>query len=113
MTDDKTARAEDEALKARLGKLSEALDATRQAPDRRPAEEAAENLASGNVGKAMNLGFRVMSEFMAGIIAGGLLGWLFDWWLGSKPFALIVFVILGTIAGFWNVYRIAAKPTGR
>ncbi|WP_342360536.1 AtpZ/AtpI family protein [Terrarubrum flagellatum] len=111
MTDDKSARGEDEALKARLEKLSAALDATKQAPTRRFAE-AASNDASGQ-GSAMNLGFRVLTEFVAGVIAGCLIGYLLDLWLGTSPVALIVFIFLGTATGFWNVYRIAMKPTGR
>jgi ATP synthase protein I len=112
MTDDKSARDEDEALKARLGKLSEALNATNGTLAKRSAEDAANHPASGNIGGAVNLGFRVMSEFVAGIIAGGLIGWLLDGWFGTSPAALVVFILLGTAAGFWNVYRIAATTPG-
>ena len=59
----------------------------------------------------MNLGIRVLTEFVAGVIAGGVIGWLFDHWLSTKPLFLLIFGALGTAAGFLNVYRIAAQPT--
>ena len=45
------------------------------------------------------------TEFMAGIIAGGGLGWLFDRGLGTSPWGLIVFFMLGFGAGIYNVMR--------
>ena len=53
----------------------------------------------------------MLTEFVAGIGVGALLGWLLDRWLGTSPALLIGFLALGTAAGFWNVYRIAVKPT--
>jgi ATP synthase protein I len=50
---------------------------------------------------------------MAGIVVGALIGWQLDIWCKTSPVLLIVFLTLGTAAGFWNVYRIATKPTGR
>ncbi|MBN9062567.1 MAG: hypothetical protein BGP06_18235 [Rhizobiales bacterium 65-9] len=111
MPDDKTSQGEDEALKARLGKLSEALQATKRTSHE--TSGVAPNQPGENMGGAMSQGLRVLSEFVAGVIAGCLIGWLLDRWLGSSPVALIVFLFLGTATGFWNVYRIAAKPTGR
>jgi len=59
----------------------------------------------------MSLGFRVLTEFVAGIGVGAVVGWQLDKWLKTSPILLIVFLTLGTAAGFWNVYRIAVKPT--
>ena len=61
----------------------------------------------------MSLGFRVLTEFTAGIVIGAIIGWQLDTWLHTSPILLIIFLVLGTAAGFWNVYRIAAKPTVR
>jgi NADH dehydrogenase len=44
---------------------------------------------------------------------GGFIGWQADIWLGTTPFGLVVFLVLGTVAGFWNVYKLAATPTSR
>ncbi|MBV8848127.1 MAG: AtpZ/AtpI family protein [Methylobacteriaceae bacterium] len=60
--------------------------------------------------KAMSLGFRVVSELVAGIIVGGGIGYLLDKWLGTKPFLLILFGLLGTAGGFWNIIRSTSMP---
>lgn len=102
--------AEDKALKARLEQVSSALDARRQQAEAQKAQERAA-VPGGETGKAMSLGFRVLSEFVAGIIAGGVIGWLLDTWFSTSPLFLLVFGAIGTGAGFLNVYRIASKPT--
>lgn len=42
------------------------------------------------------------AEFLASIIAGWLLGYGIDWIFGTKPWAMIIFMLLGFISG---VYR--------
>lgn len=56
-------------------------------------------------GRGMAYGFRMASEFVAAIIVGGLLGYVFDLWLGSKPWLFLVFFVLGLAAGILNVIR--------
>ena len=95
------------ALRARLDRLSSDLDARARPSGDKPAAGGGNNTLGG----AMSLGFRVMTEFVAGIVVGTLIGWQLDVWLKTSPILLIVFLTLGTAAGFWNVYRIATKPT--
>lgn len=105
MSDDH--KGEDEAaLNARLEKLDAALRAREEA---RLAQEAPPREAKqGGVGRAMSVGLNVLSEFVAAVIVGALIGWKADEWLGTAPWMLIVFLGLGVAAGFWNVYRVAA-----
>jgi ATP synthase protein I len=98
---------DEQAMKARLENLSAALD--RQRKDR--PDPTAIDGADVQTGRAMSLGFRVLTEFVAGIVVGALLGWQFDKWLGTSPALLLIMSMLGAGAGFWNVYRIAAAPT--
>ncbi|RFB78872.1 AtpZ/AtpI family protein [Methylovirgula sp. 4M-Z18] len=95
---------EDAALRARLANLSNALEQQRQSQEE---AEAGGPLKSGESGRALNMAFRVLAEFVAGILVGVFLGWVFDSWLGTWPFMLIVFSMLGMLSGFWNIYRIA------
>ena len=101
---------DDAAQRARLKELSSALDSHRKASP--PRSEPAGIPSPSGLAQAVNLGFRVMSEFVASIVVGAVIGWAIDRWLGSSPAALILFIALGTAAGFWSVYRIAVKPSG-
>jgi ATP synthase protein I len=64
----------------------------------------------------MAMGFRLSSELIAGVAVGALMGWGFDRLLSTSPFGLIVFVLVGFIAGVLNVIRsagVAPDRTGR
>jgi ATP synthase protein I len=61
----------------------------------------------------MAIGFRLSSELIAGVIVGALLGWGFDRFLSTSPFGLIVFVLLGFVAGVVNVVRSAGVAQGK
>ncbi len=103
-------RREDAGLRARLDKLSTALDAHKD--QSAGSGEQAPKLSADSLGSAMSLGFRVLSEFVAAVVVGALIGWQIDKWAGTAPLFLLVFLLMGTAAGFWNVYRIAVKPPG-
>ncbi|MFZ0765234.1 AtpZ/AtpI family protein [Bradyrhizobium sp.] len=65
---------------------------------------------------AMAMGFRLSSELIAGVAVGALMGWGFDRLLSTSPFGLIVFVLVGFVAGVLNVIRsagVAPDRTGR
>jgi ATP synthase protein I len=108
--DDKNPSGEDAALKKRLSELTKALDERRQ--DTEETARASQRGSNEGIGKAMGTGFRVASELAAAILVGGFLGWLIDRWAGTAPWFMLVFLFLGVIAGFWNVYKLAARPTG-
>ncbi|WGJ15570.1 AtpZ/AtpI family protein [Methylocapsa sp. D3K7] len=102
---------DDEGLRARLNTLSSALDA--QAVADKAADAAKQeqtHVLPGAIGNAMGLAVRVLSEFVAAVLVGTVIGWWIDRTAGTTPAFLIVFLLLGAAAGFWNVYRIAMKP---
>ncbi len=95
------------ALQARLAKLNDAL---RARDERAAAQTPTGAAAKGNsFGRAMSAGLNVFSEFVAAIVVGAFVGWQADAWLGTKPWLMVAFLGLGTAAGFWNIYRIAAR----
>ena len=61
----------------------------------------------------MAIGFRLSSELIAGVVVGALLGWGFDRLLSTSPFGLIVFVLLGFVAGVLNVIRSAGAGSDK
>lgn len=101
----------DAELKARLDSLSGAIKAEKTHIEDERKTAAATTPAVG-LGKAMGTGFRVTSELVGGVLVGGFIGWWIDRWLGSSPFGLLIMLMIGMVAGFWNVYRIAMRPTG-
>ena len=55
----------------------------------------------------MARGLRLSSELIASVVAGALLGWGVDHLLPTSPFGLIVFFLLGFVAGVFNLVRSA------
>ncbi len=97
------ATADEAALSARLRDLGERLG--RHHPDR-PSDGEPGQRPSADA-SAMARGFRLSTELVAGVLAGAGIGWLLDRWLGSSPLGMIVFLLLGFVAGVLNVMRSA------
>jgi ATP synthase protein I len=36
-------------------------------------------------------------------------GWLLDRWLGTKPWLLVIGIVLGAVAGFYQFIRLTSK----
>ena len=102
-------RDEDAALRARLDKLSGALKSRAKATE--PAAPRSEGPRAESAQSSMSLGLRAGSEFVAAVIVGAAIGWGADRLFGTNPFFLIVFFLIGVVAGVWNVIR-ATSPKG-
>jgi ATP synthase protein I len=110
---DESRERDDEGLRARLDKLSNALEAQREAAKSSdPAKSEQDGASARATATAMALAIRILSEFVAAVIVGTLIGWGIDRAAGTSPAFLIIFLLMGAAAGFWNVYRIAMKPRG-
>jgi ATP synthase protein I len=59
-------------------------------------------------GKGLSFALRIGTELVAGIAVGVGIGWLLDRWLGTKPWLMIAFFVLGAMAGMMNVFRSVA-----
>lgn len=89
--------------------LTERLDRlNRSLSERNERDEAAKRRSSNSSSAAgYAQAVKLSSEFIAGIAVGAVIGWLFDQWLGTSPWGLIVFLLLGFVAGVLNVLRSA------
>ena len=68
-------------------------------------DEKARADAARERGRGLSLALRVGVELVAALIVGVGMGLLLDGWLGTTPWLLIVFFVLGAAAGMLNVYR--------
>ncbi len=72
------------------------------------AGKAAEADAHGRSavgGRGMSYGFKIGSEFVGAILVGAAIGYGLDYLLGTKPWLLLLFFLLGFAAGVLNVMR--------
>lgn len=95
-------QTDEAALSARLRRLGDALARERASHppenDRGRARDAATGFARG---------FRLATELVAGVLVGAGIGWALDRLIGTSPFGLIVFLLLGFAAGVVNVVKAA------
>ena len=91
-----------------LKSLGERLNRARRAREGAAPGDGKRNALDGS---AMGLGFRIGLELVVAVIFGLGAGWAFDRFLGTKPWGLIVFLLLGIAAGMFNVFR-AMKGMG-
>jgi ATP synthase protein I len=82
------------------------------------AARAANKQRSGTNGSApggkppmtgFGLAMRIGTELVAAIAVGVGVGYVLDLWLGTKPWLMVVFFFLGSVAGMLNVYRATAS----
>jgi ATP synthase protein I len=79
---------------------------TRQGLD--PAPKGSGGLPQGPWG----IGFRAGVEVFSALVVGIGIGWMLDRWLGTTPWLLLVFLMLGGAAGVMNIFRLF-MPRGR
>lgn len=89
-----------DSLEERSRRLKEQLAKAQTGED--GTDAAAENSRKG-----YSQALKLSSEFVAAVIVGAMIGYLLDWALPTKPWGLIVFLLLGFCAGVLNVLRSA------
>src|SRR3954470_7706218 len=99
MAEDETEEAPKLPPDARLESLDRRLDQLQQAEAKRTAKRQPD--ASYQTGQL------VLSQLVGCPLGGGIVGWLLDRWLGTKPWVMLVMLFLGFAVGVWNVIRIS------
>lgn len=76
------------------------------------------DIATGRVRKSEStnngLGFamRIGVELVAALVIGVGFGLFLDDWLGTKPWFMLAFFLLGAAAGMFNIYRVVRNQGG-
>ena len=60
------------------------------------------------IGRAVAADVEAVS-FFTSILAGFLLGFGLDVWLGTRPAFIITGIILGSVVGFWKLWQMATR----
>jgi len=69
-------------------------------------EAAAGSKYQGRKGvSGIGLGFRIGVEFVSAIMVGTGIGYALDYWLGTLPLLMVLFLVLGGAAGVMNIRR--------
>lgn len=55
-----------------------------------------------------SIALRAGTEFVSGIIVGVVFGLAIDHFFNTKPFGLVIMILLGAAAGFRNIYRLVS-----
>lgn len=88
---------------ARLHALEERLRAAREREQERNRPQMHGSDAS------YRLGNRVLAELLGGLLGGAVIGWVFDYFVGTAPWGLMVMLFLGIVVAFRNIFRIANR----
>lgn len=85
---------------SRLRDLDARLERAREGAAPGRADAAAER------GRGLGFALKVGVELVAALAVGVGVGLLADSWLGTAPWMLVAFFVLGAAAGMMNVYRV-------
>ncbi|WP_159946818.1 AtpZ/AtpI family protein [Rhizobium sp. 18065] len=99
----------EESLDERRRRLAAAL-AVR---DTKGKDEERDEIRAEETRKGYGMAMKISSEFISAVIVGALLGYLFDHFVGTTPWGMIVLLLLGFCAGVLNVMRtvgVVASP---
>jgi ATP synthase protein I len=59
-------------------------------------------------GSALSLALRVGVELVSAVAVGTGIGLGADYWFKTGPWLMIIFIVIGIVAGMLNVYRLAS-----
>tara|TARA_B110000211_G_scaffold216631_1_gene259813 strand:+ start:465 stop:752 length:288 start_codon:yes stop_codon:yes gene_type:complete len=57
----------------------------------------------------MGTAFKLGTELVSAVLVGTIIGFILDTWFDTKPWLIILFFFLGSIAGILNVIKVAKR----
>ena len=90
-------------------KAQQGLDARLKAAQAKRKSGKGRDKQTGELGMAL----KVAVDLVAGVGVGVAIGLGLDFWLGTRPWMLILFFVLGSAAGIRNVFRTAKELEGK
>lgn len=85
------------------------LDALEQRLQKAKQDEAVRTGRAPAADANEQLGQRVLSTLIGGLVGGALIGWVLDRLFHTGHVLLVVFLVLGTVGGFWSIFKLANR----
>ena len=102
MAEDETGQNAKSSQDARLDSLEERLERAQAAEAERTGQARASDANE-------QLGQRVLSYLLGGLLGGALIGWVLDKVFGTGHLLLVIGLVLGTVGGFWSIIKLANR----
>ena len=67
------------------------------------------NLNSKGNSSFIGSAFKLGTELVAAVAVGTIIGFILDSWFDTKPWLIILFFFLGSVAGILNVIKVAKR----
>jgi len=61
------------------------------------------------INRKSGLAYAAAFSLFASVVAGLIVGWVLDRWLGTPPWLLVGGIVLGAVAGFYQFIRVSSK----
>lgn len=95
--------SDDDQISSRLSDLDSRLKTLQTAEEKDSASASRRGPINAS---GVGLATRIVVEMVTTTLVGTAIGYGLDQWLGSMPWLMIVFLLLGGAAGVSNVYRV-------
>ena len=69
--------------------------------------------ADSAAGSALGAAWRISIEIVVALVFCTAIGWALDYWFGTKPWLMLIFLFLGGAAGINNAVRTALRIDAR
>ncbi len=89
---------------ARLDSLDKRLGRLQQAEARKARKRQGD--------PSWRAGQLVLSHLVGAPLGAGIVGWLLDRWLGTRPWLMLALLFVGFAVGVWDVLRISKTTPG-
>jgi len=70
-------------------------------------KSGSENIDNNGNNSSMGSAFKLSTDLVAHVAVGTIIGFILDNWFDTKPWLIIIFFFLGSVAGILNVIKTA------
>ena len=85
------------------------LDSLEERLGRAQAKEAERTGQAPTADANEQMGQKVLSYLLGGLLGGALIGWVLDKAFGTGGLLLVTGLVLGTVGGFWSIFKMANR----